>query len=187
MNGVTDDELVRRAAAGDRAAWSGLVSRHLAALVAFAWYRLDDHAEAEDVAQETMLRLSRKVHDWEPGEAGLRTWLFRVAHNLCIDRLRVRRPTRTIESVHETELPHTDTQIERNLGIEQTIRRALSLLPQRQQTVLTLVYCQGYKVKEVSAILQISEHAAESLLARARQSMRATLQPDLRELLGVER
>lgn len=58
---LTDDELVRRAAGGEEAAWGGLVERHLSSVVSFAWYRLGDRAEAEDIAQETLLRFAKKA------------------------------------------------------------------------------------------------------------------------------
>ena len=97
-----DDDLIRRAAGGDSAAWDLLVARHLSSVVSFAWYRLNDRSEAEDVAQETMLRFSKKAPEWEPDGAKVRTWLYRVAGNLCIDRLRARRPEAPIEAVDET-------------------------------------------------------------------------------------
>jgi RNA polymerase sigma-70 factor (ECF subfamily) len=83
-----DDHLLRRIARGDAGAWPVLVERHLGAVTGFAWTVLGDRAEAEDVAQETFVRLMRKSPDWRPGGAKLRTWIFRVAMNLSTDRWR---------------------------------------------------------------------------------------------------
>ena len=66
---VSDDEMVRRAAAGDENAWGALIDRHLSSVVSFAWYRVGDRAEAEDIAQETMLRFAKKALTWEPDGA----------------------------------------------------------------------------------------------------------------------
>jgi len=70
--------------------------------VGFAWYRLGDWAEAEDIAQETLLRFSKKAPDWEPNGTKVRTWLYHVVSNQCIDRLRARKPETPIEGAEET-------------------------------------------------------------------------------------
>jgi len=78
LSEITDDELVRRAAAGDQSAWAELSGRHLASVVSFAWYRLGDRVEVEDIAQETLLRFAKKALTWEPDGAKVRTWLYRA-------------------------------------------------------------------------------------------------------------
>ena len=87
----SDDSLIGRVNVGDGAAWRALVDRHMGPVFGQAWRMLGDRAEAEDVAQETFVRLMRKAPDWQQGGAKLKTWLFRVAINLCIDRKRARR------------------------------------------------------------------------------------------------
>ena len=183
----TDDELVLKAARGDTAAWSALMDRHLSSLVSFAWYRLNDRLEAEDVAQETMLRFSKKAADWKPDGAQVRTWLYRVAGNLCIDRLRARRPETRVEDLEETTIVDFRPHLDGKLDAHRAVTQALQNLPTRQQVVLILVYYQGYTVKEAAELLAVSEHAAESLLARARRAMRAALDSDREDLLGVAR
>ncbi|MGB0629381.1 MAG: sigma-70 family RNA polymerase sigma factor [Alphaproteobacteria bacterium] len=152
----TDDDLVRRAAGGESAAWDLLVARHLTPVVSFAWYRLNDRSEAEDVAQETLLRFSKKALDWEPGGAKVRTWLYRVAGNLCIDRLRARRPEDSIDSVEETGVIDIQPHLDGQLDTRRSVHKALLTLPVRQQTVLILVYYQGHTVKEAADILAMS-------------------------------
>lgn len=182
---ITDDVLVSRAAAGDGAAWVALADRHLAPLVAFAWYRLRDRAEAEDIAQETMFRFSRKALDWEPDGPPVRTWLYRVAGNLCIDRQRARRPETAIDDAEESQVIDIRPHLDGSLDIRRAVERGLAGLPERQQTVLILVYYQGYTVREAAEVMELSEHATESLLARARRAMRATLAPNRKDLIGA--
>lgn len=182
---LTDDELVRRAAGGDATAWGGLVERHLAAVVSFAWYRLGDRSEAEDIAQETLLRFSKKALTLEPDGAKVRTWLYRVAGNLCIDRLRARKPDTPLDSAEETSVIDIQPHLDGKLDARRVVHKALAALPDRQQVVLILVYYQGYTVKEAAVMLSVSEHAAESLLARARRSMRAALEPNREDLIGA--
>ena len=86
-----DEDLVDRVARGDPAAIRALTARKLPRLLALAGRMLGDAVEAEDIAQEAMLRAWRQAPKWRPGVAKFDTWLHRVALNLCYDRLRRRR------------------------------------------------------------------------------------------------
>jgi RNA polymerase sigma-70 factor, ECF subfamily len=185
LSNITDDELVRRAAAGEQVAWTALVDRHLASVMSFAWYRLGDRVEAEDIAQETLLRFAKKALTWEPDGAKVRTWLYRVAGNLVIDRQRARRPVSSIEDIEDTSIIDIQPHLDGKLDTRRVVHRALIALPARQQVMLILVYYQGYTVKEAVEMLAVSEHAAESLLARARKSMRTALEPNKEDLIGA--
>ena len=85
---LSDAALLARYAAGDQAAARALTARHAPRVFALARRMLGEAAEAEDVTQETMLRLWKIAPDWQADRAALATWLYRVASNLCIDRLR---------------------------------------------------------------------------------------------------
>ena len=180
---VHDNELVSRAASGDRAAWAQLVDRYLGPVSGYAWHMLGDRGEAEDVAQETFVRLMGKVADWDAdGAASLKTWLYRVAINLCIDRRRkvVPLPVAELPEVPDIHAPGAEEILDR----DRVVREALDRLPERQRAVLTLVYYQGLSNGEAAAALRISVEAVESLLARARRALRAMLMPVRDDLLG---
>jgi RNA polymerase sigma-70 factor (ECF subfamily) len=180
---VHDNELVSRAATGDRAAWGALVDRYLGPISGYAWHMLGDQGEAEDVAQETFVRLMRKVAAWDAdGAASLKTWLYRVAINLCIDRRRkvVPLPVAELPEVPDIHAPGAELRLDR----ERVLREALDRLPERQRAVLTLVYYQGLSNGEAAVALRISVEAVESLLARARRALRAMLTPVRDDLLG---
>ncbi|MCX7288969.1 MAG: sigma-70 family RNA polymerase sigma factor, partial [Rhodobacterales bacterium] len=88
----SDEALLVLYANGDRSAALALTRRITPRVMAYAARMLGgDRAEAEDVAQETMLRLWRMAPDWRQGETRVTTWAYRVATNLCIDRQRSRR------------------------------------------------------------------------------------------------
>ena len=126
--------------------------------------------------------------DWGEIDGGkVRTWLYRVAGNLCIVRMRARRPEAPIEAVEETGVIDIQPYLDGQLDTRRSLHKALLTLPDRQQTVLILVYYQGHTVKEAAVILRLSEHAAESLLARAQQAMRLALAPDRGDLIGVSK
>ena len=183
MPGSDDDRLIERVAAGDRAAWGALVERHLAAVVGFAWYQLGDRAEAEDVAQETFVRLIGKVDDWRPGGPALRTWLYRVARNLCIDH---RRAARTVPLEDLPDRPGEAPDLERGVNLRRSVRWALDTLPERQRTALVLVHYQGLTNQEAARMLDTSVAAVESLLGRARRTLRRRLEASKSELLGAD-
>jgi RNA polymerase sigma-70 factor (ECF subfamily) len=179
---IGDDALIARAAGGDRDAWSTLVDRHLGAITGYAWYMLGDRAEAEDVAQETFLRFVRKIGGWQPGGAILKTWLYRVAINLCIDRRRKRVPVPLEEApeMADTGAANPDEALDR----KRQVRAALDHLPERQKKAIVLVYYQGNSNKEVAELLGLSVDAVESLLARARRSLKSRLADVRAELIG---
>ncbi|MCX8231217.1 MAG: sigma-70 family RNA polymerase sigma factor, partial [Alphaproteobacteria bacterium] len=177
---LSDDVLVARLADGNKEAWNEITRRHLSALVGYAWHMLRDQAEAEDVAQETMVRLMRKAETWEPGGAKVKTWLFRVAINQCIDRQRARRTT-SLDVVAEQADPNTaGATVARDHALRRTVGGAVDGLPTRQKQALTLVYYQGFSQQEAAEALAVSVDAVESLLARARR----TLKTQLKDLAG---
>jgi RNA polymerase sigma-70 factor (ECF subfamily) len=176
-------DLLARVAAGEASAFRGLVDRHLPTVLAIARRMLRDDAEAEDVAQEALLRLWRNAAALELGPGGVRPWLRRVASNLCIDRVRARRNTTVTDQVPEEAEPagQVRTLIERELGAR--VDGALKALPERQRLAITLFHYEGMSQIEVGNVLGISDEAVESLLARARRSLKAALKDDWRELM----
>jgi RNA polymerase sigma-70 factor (ECF subfamily) len=143
---------------------------------------LNDRAEAEDVAQETMLRLWRMAPDWRADGAALGTWLYRVASNLCIDRLRRRRgaPADAAPEVADAS-PGAQARLEA-ADRAAALGAALARLPERQRLAVVLRHLEERPNPEVAAILEISVEAVESLLARARRALAAELVPRRAEL-----
>ena len=84
----SDDDLVARTAGGDERAFARLIERHGDRVAALARRMLGPQGDADDIVQETFLRLWTQASGWQPGRARISTWLYRVASNLCIDRLR---------------------------------------------------------------------------------------------------
>ncbi|MGB0499148.1 MAG: RNA polymerase sigma factor [Rubricella sp.] len=172
----TDEALIAAYLAGDRAAARMLTLRHLPRVLAVAQRMLGDRAEAEDIAQEAMLRLWRTAPDWTPGGAKLSTWLYRVTSNLAIDRIRRRRPVAPLDSVPEPQ----DDRASALDGLEAAERQgrlaaALSRLPDRQRLALSLRFDENLSNGEIAEVLEISVDAVESLVARAKRGLRSML------------
>jgi len=170
-----DDDLVRRAGQGEAAAIQALVARKLRRVLALAERMLGDAAEAEDVAQETFLRVWRHAPRWTPGAARFDTWLHRVTLNLCYDRLRRRRERPTAEPPDQ---PDPGPAPDRGLLAADTARRvrtALLALPVRQREAIVLCHYQELGNIEAARAMGVSVEALESLLGRGRRSLRAAL------------
>lgn len=167
-----DLALLRAAGLGDQSAALQLVRTHAPALQRLAWRMLGDEHEAQDVVQESCLRLWRVAGEWRPGEARISTWLHTVAMNLSRDRLRRRRETYPVESFEwlaGEDSPEQDMERDRRSA---RVQQALTQLPERQREALILSHFEGYSQSEAATVLGVSVEALESLLSRARRSLR---------------
>jgi RNA polymerase sigma-70 factor (ECF subfamily) len=136
---------------------------------------LGDESEAEDVAQEAMLRLWRAAPAWRAGEAKVSTWLYRVAVNLCTDRLRKRRG-QGLDTVGDPEdgAPGAAAglmEAERMSALE----AALMALPERQRQAVVLRHLEGLANPEIAEIMGLGVEAVESLTARGKRNLASAL------------
>jgi RNA polymerase sigma-70 factor (ECF subfamily) len=169
-----DGALVHAVAAGDRDAVRAVVDARLHRVAGLARRMLGDAAEAEDVAQETFLRFWREARRWKE-HAPIAPWLYRVAHNLCLDRLRRRRfdGGGLDESVPDPA-PGPDGAMDRE-RLDRLVRAAIAGLPERQRTAISLVHDLDLDGGTAAAIMNVSVEALESLLARGRRTLRDRL------------
>ncbi|WP_439815757.1 RNA polymerase sigma factor [Zavarzinia sp. CC-PAN008] len=172
---------MQRVGQGDRQAYAVLVRRHLSRMVSLAVRVLGSRAEAEEVAQESMLRVWTQAPKWSPDGARFTTWLYRVTLNLCLDRKR-RAPNAALDEVPEPADERPDAlEGVAHARMAQALRKALAALPERQRAAIALCLDDGLSQQEAAAALGVSEGAIESLLVRARRTLRDQLGPMFRD------
>jgi RNA polymerase sigma-70 factor (ECF subfamily) len=182
---LEDAELLARFAQGDRAAAQVLTARLAPVVYAQAFRMLGDRAEAEDITQDSLLRLWYAAPDWQAGQAKVTTWLYRVTSNLCIDKMR---KSKRQSSAAVPEMPDDGPDMERRLqdrARAQALRAALSDLPDRQKQAMVLRHLEGLSNLDVAQIMQISVEAVESLMSRGKRSLADALAPQ-KKALGLE-
>ena len=170
-----DEDLVRRVGQGDPAAIQAMVARKLPRMLALAQRMLGDPVEAEDVAQEAMLRAWKQAPRWVPGKARFDTWLHRVGLNLCYDRLRRRREVPTEAPPDRPDDGPAPDQGLLSAELGARVDGALKRLPDRQREAIVLCHYQELGNIEAAALMEVSVEALESLLSRGRRTLRQTL------------
>lgn len=190
MTDATDEELMLRTGNGDRAAFSELVRRHLDRAVSVAQRITRSRGDAEEIAQEAFVRVWTKAPGWRASEGEFRgarfsTWLYRVVVNLSIDRRR-RPQTGALEEAGDPADPgETALQSLERARLSAQVAAAVASLPERQRAALTLCFYEGLSNREAAEILSLTPGAVESLLVRARRTLRQVLAGVASEFLEV--
>ncbi len=176
MQREEESELMRRVTGGDRAAFRTLVETHQRPLSAYTRRMLGDEGLADDVVQETFLRLWTQAARYDGKAARLTTWLHNIAHNLCIDSFRRgRRITFSDDADATLESSDAPDDVQQSQERSDAVRQAVARLPERQRSALILCHYQGLSNRDAAQILDVSVDALESLLARARRSLKQML------------
>lgn len=173
---VSDEALLILYGNGDRQAAQSLTLRLGPLAFRVAYRMLGDRAEAEDLAQEAMLRLWKIAPDWRTGEAKVSTWLYRVVTNLATDRLRRRRGVGLDEAPEMAD--ESASALDRMISADRiaALQGALDQLPARQRQAVVLRHLEGLSNPEIAAAMEIGVEAVESLTARGKRALTALLE-----------
>ena len=184
-SGLGDAELIAFIKAGKLGAFTALVDRHQRSLINFFYHLGWDRQVAEDCAQEVFLRLHKHLATYEP-DAKFTTFLYRVARNLWIDRLRSAAVHGKVVSLEATGGPGEERTLRERVSsggpspvdilsrreTEESLKRAIDLLPEDQKTVLVLSEMQGLKYQDISAILEIPIGTVKSRMHTAMEKLK---------------
>lgn len=174
MEGPSDHDLMARVAKGDQPAFQALVRRHAGRVLGLARRILGNDALAEDIVQDALLRVWINAPRWRP-EAAFRTWLYRVVVNLCLNAKRRARDLPLDAADHVADAaPAADAELETRER-DQHLAAAIDELPARQRAAIVLTYQEGLGNAEVAAVLDTSVSSVETLLVRARRTLRDAL------------
>lgn len=175
---ASDEELIRAMASGQTQALDEFIGRYQARLTGFAQRYLNDWAAAEDLAQETLLRVWQAAPRFEP-RAKVSTWVFGVAYRLALNEFRRRgRLARLQGRLAELLAGQRDESPLERLQAGQRLERLnaeLARLPQRQRAALLLRVDQGLSYAQIAQVMELTTAAVESLIHRARQRLRRRL------------
>jgi RNA polymerase sigma-70 factor (ECF subfamily) len=160
---LVSSDLIARARAGDGEAFRQLTEPHRRELQVHCYRMLGSFADAEDAVQDTLLAAWQGLGGFTEDRASLRTWLYRIATNRCLNALRAasRRPART------WDVPGVERPEPTRLG-----EVTLQVLPPRQLAVLVLRDVLGFRASEVAAMLGSTTESVTSALKRARATLR---------------
>lgn len=171
MDAPPDHDLMGRAAQGDERAFRELTRRHAAGALRLARRILGSEAQAEEIVQDAFLRVWINAPRWRP-EAAFRTWFYRIVINLCLNAKR-RAADLPLAAAGDPADPAPDAAV----ALEQRQRdeklaAAIDRLPARQRAAIVLTYEEGLGNAEAASVLGTSVAGVETLLVRARQSLR---------------
>jgi RNA polymerase sigma-70 factor (ECF subfamily) len=175
----SDVELVRRVREGDISAFDELVRRYAGSIFRVAYMMVRNHADADDITQETFVRAFKSIHTFDE-RFRLYTWLRRIAVNLSFNCLKARGRQRMVslplvdEDGRGCDIPDPSPGCEA-AGLRHDLELALNKLPPEQRAVFTLHVLEGMDYKEISRSLKIPLGTVMSRLNRARLRLRQLL------------
>jgi RNA polymerase sigma-70 factor (ECF subfamily) len=179
-----DAELMLRVREGDGASFGVLLDKHRSSVVHFLYRMVQNHAVAEELAQDVFLRVYRSRSTYEP-TAKFTTWLFRIATHLALNALRDGKNERLQERLDDDSSDMPVRQVsDRRPSIEQSmvyrarldeVRRAIKTLPEKQRAAVLMHKYEEMEYSQIATVLSCSESAVKSLLFRAYETLRARL------------
>lgn len=171
-----DAEVIQRVLTGEASAFRALVERYERQLFCFLRNLLDNVADCEDVAQDVFFAVYCSLSSYRAETARFSTWLFTIARNKCLNLLQKRRPAALAELPERTDKRSPDAGMEQNEFFRQ-LDSALAALPFEQKTTFILAEIQELSLAEIAQIEGVGVGTVKSRLSRAKEKLRAQLQP----------
>jgi len=174
-----DAALARRAGRGEAEAFGALYDRYVDQVYRYAFYRVRNEAEAEDVTSEVFMRALRAIPKYEPRQAFL-AWLYRIARNAIIDRSRRQANRQQVSFEDALAHPNADQVVNPDEGLlagsdATAVRKAMRQLTPLQQEILVLRYVEGFDTKTISRLVGKRDGTVRGIEFRALNALRALI------------
>jgi RNA polymerase sigma-70 factor (ECF subfamily) len=181
---IPDEKLVKEFTAGDIGAFESLVVRYQKPIVNFIYRMIGNFQEAEDLAQETFIKVYQFAHTYE-GRSSFATWLFGIASNLCYDNLRAKSHWDYVfldakkeaireQLLGESAIPSPQQSAE-NSELAKFIETAIGKLPVQQRQAIVLREYYGFSYTEIAEVTNCSVAAVKSRIHKAKLQLRKEL------------
>ncbi|KAA9016927.1 RNA polymerase sigma factor SigW [Niallia endozanthoxylica] len=176
---------IKQVLKGDQNAFGEIVELYKDKVFQLSFRMLGNRHEAEDIAQEAFIRAYVNIQSYNIN-LKFSTWLYRIATNLCIDRIRKKKPDYYLDAEvagtegltmysqipAKTPLPEDDVE---SLELQDTIQREISKLPEKYRTVIVLKYIEELSLNEISEILDMPLGTVKTRIHRGREALRKQL------------
>lgn len=194
METLTDEQLVLKIQAGDRAAFEQLYWRYKDRVISVVYGIVHNRQDAVEISQEVFVRIYKNIDKYQPGTRFF-TWLYRITYNLAVDKYRRKKTAREVEfdNDYQKNFSSPEDVLPPSLGINperaceraelrQQLTQAMDELPEKQRTIITLREVEGLSYEEIASVLDIQIGTVMSRLHYARQR----LQNNLRKYLECQ-
>ena len=180
---ISDDQIINRILEGDTNVFSMLVDRYKDLVFTLALRMVKNREEAEEVSQDTFIKVFKNLNKFK-GKSKFSTWIYKVAYNTCLDRLkRIKREYNVVAIDEFTEhrvktIDNALQQMEDHEN-EQQIQKCLHLLPSEDSFLLTLFYFEEQSLEEISKVIGITANNVKVKLYRSRKKLATILKEHL--------
>ncbi|CAC9973686.1 RNA polymerase sigma factor [Flavobacterium panici] len=195
MSTISDQHYIDKVLQGETNAFAVLVDRYKDMIFTLALKMVKNREEAEEVSQDTFIKIYSSLNKFK-GESKFSTWIYKIAYNTCLDRLKKSKKDDfniSIDDFSSHLIKTMDTALSalEDKERKQTIQKCLNLLPSDEKFLLTLFYFDDQNLEEIGKIMNISANNAKVKLFRSRQKLavilRQQLEPEIIECYERER
>lgn len=183
MNTLNDQHYIDKIMHGEPNAFAVLVDRYKNMIFTLAIKMLKNREEAEEVAQDTFIKIYTSLIKFK-GDSKFSTWIYKIAYNTCLDRLKKNKKEEINISIDEFSA-HSIKTMDNALSVleekerKQTIQNCLNLLPSDDSFLLTLFYFEDQNLEEISKVMNITANNVKVKLFRSRQKLAVILKNQL--------
>ncbi len=169
---MEESQIIEQVKCGNQSAFDYLVRSYKDMVHSLCVSMLSENSHHDDVVQKTFIKVYKNINGFD-GRSGLKTWLYRIAYNKCLDEIRRSKRFRLFKSVFSDKPISPNYQSDDE--ISRLVRKSISSLPEKDRAVVTLFYLEQLKLSEISMILGDSESSLKMRLSRARKKLKTDI------------